>query len=59
MEAERIALCTFPGNRDGNHLEEVKIKETDLNAVSEQFKIEEPGAGAEPVYRSKLIYFDE
>src|SRR5438477_181947 len=59
MEAERVALCTFPGNRDGHHLEEVNIKETDLNAVCEQFKIEQRGAGPEPVYRSNLIYFDD
>jgi hypothetical protein len=59
MEAERVALCTFPGNHDGNHLEEVKMKETDLEAIHEQFRIQQGGAGFEPVYRSKLIYFDQ
>ena len=59
MEAERVALCTFQGSREGNHLEEVKIKETDYEAIREQFRIKEGGPGPEPVYRSKLIYFDQ
>ncbi len=59
MEAERIALSTFDGRRDGNRLEEVNIKEADLATLRQQFKIEERGAGGDAVYRSKLIYFDE
>lgn len=59
QEAERIAFCTFPGNREGNELEEVKIKEADFLMLREQLKIEEKGLNGETVYRSKLIYFDE
>jgi hypothetical protein len=59
MEAERTALRTFPGDREGNELEEVKIKEADFAMLREQLKIEDRGANGDPVYRSKLIYFDE
>ena len=58
-EAERIAFTTFPGKRDGAELEEVKIKEADYNMLREQLRFEEKSAAGEPVYRSKLIYFDE
>ena len=59
LEAERIAFCAFPGNRDGNELEEVKIKEAEFTMLREQLRFEEKGSNGEPVYRSKLIYFDE
>ena len=59
QEAERTALYTFPGIRDGNELEEVKIKETEYGLVREQLKFEEKGTNGEPIYRSKIIYFDE
>jgi hypothetical protein len=58
-QAERIALATFPGKRDGNHLEEVTIKQAKIEAVREQFQIHEPDVTGETIYRSKLIYFDE
>lgn len=59
LEAERTALSTFPGIREGNELEEVKIKEADFALLREQLKIEDHGSNGEPIYRSKLIYFDE
>ena len=59
LEAERVALTTFPGIRDGNELEEVKIKEADFMMLRDQLKIEEPGSNGDTIYRSKLIYFDE
>ena len=59
LEAERIAFTTFPGKREGNELEEVKIKEADYNMLREQLRFEEKSAAGEPVYRSKVIYFDE
>jgi hypothetical protein len=59
LEAERIALSNFPGNREGNELEEVKIKEADFMMLREQLTIEEKGPGGDSIYRSKLIYFDE
>jgi hypothetical protein len=58
-EVERIALSRFEGQREGNHLEEVNIKATDLESLREQFHIEEKGIDGEPVFRSALIYFDE
>jgi hypothetical protein len=58
-DAERIALTAFHGNRDGNRLEEVKIKEIPYDNLRDQFQIEERGANGDSVYRSKLIYFDE
>lgn len=58
-QAERIALSIFPGVRAGNRLEEVNIKETKLESLREQFQIEERDVTGEPLYRSKLIYFDE
>jgi hypothetical protein len=59
LEAERIALSKFPGNREGNELEEVKIKEADFMMLREQLTIEEKGVGGDSIYRSKLIYYDE
>lgn len=59
FEVERIALGTFPGNREGNELEEVKIKEADFMMLREQLTIEDRGANGDAVYRSKIIYFDE
>ena len=58
-QAERIALSLFPGARAGNHLEEVSIKEASLDALREQLKIEDHDVTGDPIYRSKLIYFDE
>jgi hypothetical protein len=57
--AERIALSSFPGQRIGNYLEEVTIKETPLETLREQLKIEDHDVTGEIIYRSKLIYFDE
>src|SRR5918996_562536 len=51
QEAERTAFSAFPGNRDGNELEEVKIKEADYMLLREQLKIEDKGANGEPIYR--------
>jgi hypothetical protein len=58
-QAERISFTLFPGKRDGNFLEEVKIKETTLESLRDQFQIESLDVTGETVYRSKLIYFDE
>lgn len=58
-QAERIALSTFPARRTGNYLEEVSIKETPLETLREQLKIEDRDVTGEIIYRSKLIYFDE
>lgn len=58
-EAERVALRKFDGRRDGNRLEEVKIKEVELPALQDQFPIQEAGSNGNPIFVSKLIYFDE
>ena len=58
-QAERIAFSTFPGQRAGNYLEEVSIKETALETLREQLKIEDHDVTGDIIYRSKLIYFDE
>jgi hypothetical protein len=58
-QAERIALSLFPGARTGNHLEEVNIKEAPVESLREQFQIHEFDVTGDPIYRTKLIYFDE
>jgi hypothetical protein len=59
MEVERIALSRFEGNRDGNHLEEANIKNTELEALRDQYQLQEKGSDGELIFRSALIYFDE
>ena len=52
QEAERVALTTFGGIRDGNELEEVKIKEADFMMLRDQLKIEERSASGETIART-------
>ena len=59
MEAERIALSRYDGQRDGNHLEEVNIKSTDLESLRGQYSVEEKGLDGDPVFLSGRIFFDE
>jgi hypothetical protein len=59
MEAERVALTRYNGQRDGNYLEEVNIKVTEFEALKGQYSLEEKGTNGDTLFLSGLIFFDE
>ena len=58
-EVERIALLSFDGRRDGNVLEEVKIKEAPLTEIRDGLGNEEKLADGATFFRSGLMYFEQ